>query len=213
MASRCKLAVAVVFASRSIQQSGTSRGRVHSTRGGRSWFPCGARKAIACAGRSPPLRPPRPHTDVLRREPSGRSPVLRSDGTLPVRRGRRSTQSGPGATLARASRSSLASESGRQELDRLKDRVTRHSSSRRLRTNKPPCIQVSRLRSASKHHTPPAFSPLTMLAPAEVVKTAPASAPSAFDLEHIKHAVFQGELGLREGGVPIGAALVRAGAC
>lgn len=50
-----------------------------------------------------------------------------------------------------------------------------------------------------------------MLQPETVVKTAPASSPSQFDLDGMKHAFFQGQLGLQEGGVPIGAALVRAG--
>lgn len=33
---------------------------------------------------------------------------------------------------------------------------------------------------------------------------------SAFDREHMKHALAQAEIGFNEGGVPIGAALVRA---
>ncbi|BGP42267.1 Cytosine deaminase [Rhodotorula kratochvilovae] len=48
-----------------------------------------------------------------------------------------------------------------------------------------------------------------MLAPKESVKTAPAENPSEFDLNNIRHAIFQAEQGLREKGVPIGAALVR----
>lgn len=48
-----------------------------------------------------------------------------------------------------------------------------------------------------------------MLAPSEQVKTAPTQQPLQSDLDNIKHAVFQGELGLSEKGVPIGAALVR----
>jgi len=48
-----------------------------------------------------------------------------------------------------------------------------------------------------------------MLAPSEQVKTAPTQKPLQSDLDNIKHAVFQGELGLSEKGVPIGAALVR----
>lgn len=50
---------------------------------------------------------------------------------------------------------------------------------------------------------------LAMLAPKEVVKTAPAQNPTEFDLANIRHAIFQAEQGLREKGVPIGAALVR----
>ncbi|GAA5965399.1 hypothetical protein JCM21900_004783 [Sporobolomyces salmonicolor] len=48
-----------------------------------------------------------------------------------------------------------------------------------------------------------------MLAPTTAVKTPPTDKPSEFDLDNIKHAIFQGELGLSEKGVPIGAALVR----
>ncbi|GAA5877156.1 hypothetical protein JCM5296_004524 [Sporobolomyces johnsonii] len=48
-----------------------------------------------------------------------------------------------------------------------------------------------------------------MLAPTTAVKTPPTDKPSEFDLNNIKHAIFQGELGLSEKGVPIGAALVR----
>jgi creatinine deaminase len=48
-----------------------------------------------------------------------------------------------------------------------------------------------------------------MLASEKQIKTAPTTSPSEFDLTNIKHAIFQGELGLSEGGVPIGAALVR----
>lgn len=48
-----------------------------------------------------------------------------------------------------------------------------------------------------------------MLAPKEVVKTPPTSSPSVFDLQNIRHAIFQAEQGLKEQGVPIGAALVR----
>ncbi|ORY48825.1 cytosine deaminase [Leucosporidium creatinivorum] len=47
-----------------------------------------------------------------------------------------------------------------------------------------------------------------MLAPATQVKTPKTENPLAFDVENMKHAVKQGELGLSEGGVPIGAALV-----
>jgi creatinine deaminase len=50
-----------------------------------------------------------------------------------------------------------------------------------------------------------------MLQPANVVKTAPCENPSQFDLDGMKHAFFQGQLGLQEGGVPIGAALVKSG--
>lgn len=48
-----------------------------------------------------------------------------------------------------------------------------------------------------------------MLAPSNPIKTVPIAHASDFDLNGIKHAVLQGELGLKEGGVPIGAALVR----
>ncbi|GAA5845677.1 hypothetical protein JCM3766R1_001132, partial [Sporobolomyces carnicolor] len=48
-----------------------------------------------------------------------------------------------------------------------------------------------------------------MLAPTEQVKTAPTSQPLESDVRNMQHAVFQGELGLSEKGVPIGAALVR----
>lgn len=47
-----------------------------------------------------------------------------------------------------------------------------------------------------------------MLSPTITVKTAPSPSPSAFDVTNIKHAIFQAALGLSEGGVPIGAALV-----
>jgi cytosine/creatinine deaminase len=46
-----------------------------------------------------------------------------------------------------------------------------------------------------------------MLAPATQVKTPKTENPLASDLQNIKSAVLQGELGLKEGGVPIGAAL------
>jgi len=49
-----------------------------------------------------------------------------------------------------------------------------------------------------------------MLLPDNFVKTAPTENPSQFDVDGMKHAFFQGQLGLSEGGVPIGAALVRA---
>ncbi|GAA5922193.1 hypothetical protein JCM3775_003525 [Rhodotorula graminis] len=48
-----------------------------------------------------------------------------------------------------------------------------------------------------------------MLAPKSPCKTAPTENPSDFDLVNVRHAVFQAEQGLREQGVPIGAALVR----
>lgn len=48
-----------------------------------------------------------------------------------------------------------------------------------------------------------------MLAPKEAVKTPPTANPSEFDLQNIRHAIFQAEQGLAEEGVPIGAALVR----
>ncbi|EGU11544.1 Cytosine deaminase [Rhodotorula toruloides ATCC 204091] len=48
-----------------------------------------------------------------------------------------------------------------------------------------------------------------MLAPKEAVKTPPTANPSDFDLQNIRHAIFQAEQGLEEQGVPIGAALVR----
>ncbi|GAA6006277.1 hypothetical protein JCM11491_002093 [Sporobolomyces phaffii] len=48
-----------------------------------------------------------------------------------------------------------------------------------------------------------------MLAPTQQIKTAPTAQPIQSDLDNMKHAVFQGELGLSEKGVPIGAALVR----
>ncbi|KAM0756583.1 cytosine deaminase [Meredithblackwellia eburnea MCA 4105] len=49
-----------------------------------------------------------------------------------------------------------------------------------------------------------------MLAPAEKFKTPACEKPSEFDLAGIKHAIFQGQLGLAEGGVPIGACLMNA---
>jgi len=48
-----------------------------------------------------------------------------------------------------------------------------------------------------------------MLSPKSPCKTAPTENPSQFDLANVRHAVFQAEQGLREQGVPIGAALVR----
>jgi hypothetical protein len=49
-----------------------------------------------------------------------------------------------------------------------------------------------------------------MLTPSNGVKaTPPATNPSEFDLQNIRHAIFQAEQGLKEAGVPIGAALVR----
>lgn len=49
-----------------------------------------------------------------------------------------------------------------------------------------------------------------MLTPSNGVKaTPPATNPSEFDRQNIRHAIFQAEQGLKEAGVPIGAALVR----
>ncbi|KAK4052475.1 cytosine deaminase [Microbotryomycetes sp. JL201] len=48
-----------------------------------------------------------------------------------------------------------------------------------------------------------------MLAPTTPFKSEPTKEPLESDLRNIAHAIFQGELGLSEGGVPIGAALVR----
>lgn len=39
--------------------------------------------------------------------------------------------------------------------------------------------------------------------------TSPTASPNNFDKTHIQHALFQARIGLREGGIPIGAALVR----
>lgn len=48
-----------------------------------------------------------------------------------------------------------------------------------------------------------------MLAPKEPVKMPPTANPTDFDLQNVRHAIFQAEQGLKEAGVPIGAALVR----
>ncbi|SCV71379.1 BQ2448_2967 [Microbotryum intermedium] len=48
-----------------------------------------------------------------------------------------------------------------------------------------------------------------MLVPSNPSKTAPTPNPKESDVRNIVHAIFQAELGLQEGGVPIGAALVR----
>lgn len=40
--------------------------------------------------------------------------------------------------------------------------------------------------------------------------TAPTENPTSFDKQNMKHALFQAQAGLREGGVPIGGALVTA---
>lgn len=53
-----------------------------------------------------------------------------------------------------------------------------------------------------------------MLAPATQVKTPKTETPLESDLQNIKSAILQGQLGLSEGGVPIGAALFKSdGTC
>ncbi|KDE02555.1 hypothetical protein MVLG_06890 [Microbotryum lychnidis-dioicae p1A1 Lamole] len=49
----------------------------------------------------------------------------------------------------------------------------------------------------------------TMLVPSNPIKTAPTRNPKESDVRNMLHAIYQAELGLQEGGVPIGAALVR----
>lgn len=46
--------------------------------------------------------------------------------------------------------------------------------------------------------------------PTSSYRTPPAVNPRPFDVDNMRHALLQGQLGLREGGVPIGSALVTA---